>query len=303
MSKHIFALVVLALSYSFLYACDACSCTSMNSLDGQVLPNKQSFIGWSTSYIHQTNSEQSKINNISNSLFGAFKFSKSWQILAALPLQQNYLKEKEASWSSQVGLGDASVVLGYSPIFKKSMLKDYQQSLILRAGLKVPTGYYHVDNTSNANFGTKSFDFLLSAQYVYQKNNQGINLSVNSRINTKNKYAYKYGSRIDVSAFYFVQRTKNTLAYMPFFGASGEYNLKDTSNGFIREFSGGGAMYGITGFLLNFNSKFSLYSKIELPLVQNFSGINGPIYNTVKAQIQGVYFFNNKIISKKTKSE
>lgn len=298
MLKRFFALAVLVFSYSFLFACDACSCTSMNSLDGQVLPSKQSFIGWSSSYIHQTNSEQSRINNLSNSLFAAFRLGKSWQLMAALPLQQNYLKEKDATWSKQVGLGDASAMLAYTAAFKKASLKNFQQSLILRAGLKLPTGYYNIDNSSNSNFGTKSFDFLFNLQYVYQKNMQGLNLSFNGRINTKNKFEYKYGSRLDASAFYFVQRNKNTLAYMPFFGVSGEYNFKDHSNGFVREFSGGSAIYGITGFLLNFNTKFSLYSKIELPIIQNFTGITGPVYNTIKAQIQGAYFFNNRIKSK-----
>lgn len=299
MLKRFFALAVLSLSYSFLFACDACSSTSMNSLDGQVLPSKQSFIGWSTSYIHQTSSEETRINNLSNSLFAAYRFAKSWQLMAALPMQQNYLKEKNSNWSNQVGLGDVSFMLAYTQNFKKSTLKDTQQSLILRAGLKLPTGYYEIDNKANSNFGTKSFDFLINAQYLYQKNGQGLNLSLNGRINTKNKYNYLYGNRIDASAFYFVQRNKNTLAYMPFFGISGEYNFKDKSNGFVRDFSGGGAIYGITGFLLNFNNKFSLYSKLDLPLVQNFKGINGVVYNTVKAQIQGAFFFNNRIKSKK----
>lgn len=298
MLKQYIALAVLLLTFSYLFACDACSCTSMNSLDGQVLPSKQSFIGWSSTYIHQTNAQQSRINNLSHSLFGAFKIAKSWQLMAALPVQQNYIKESDAAWSKQFGFGDASVQLAYTLAFKKAALKNFQQSLIFRSGLKLPTGYYNIDNSSNANFGTKSLDFLFNLQYLYQKNMQGLNLSINARVNTKNKYAYQYGNRIDASAFYFVQRSKNTLSYMPFFGVSGEINFKDSSNGFIREYSGGSALYGISGFLLNFNSKFSLYSKIELPLVQNFKGINGEVYNSIKAQIQGAYFFNNRIKSK-----
>lgn len=285
----------LVLMYTAGYACDACSCTSMNSLDGQLLPSNKSFIGLNSGYVHQLDASSQRINNSSFGLFAAMSFAKRWQVLFSLPVQYNVIVPKDAPNSAQIGLGDASVVLSlmpYSTPMKKQLAS--KSTVVLRAGLKLPTGYYDKDNQETANLGTKSWDFLLSAQYIFERNEQGFNAVFNTRLNTVNPFDYRFGNRYDLSAFYFVKRKVKKHSYMPFVGVSGEWIEIDKSKGFYREQSGGKGLYGMGGLLWSINDKFSIYAKGELPIVQDYLSQEGNVYTNIRAQIQLTYFIPKK---------
>lgn len=302
MLKQIFALVFVCLLYMNAFACDACSCISMNSLDGQLLPSNKSLFGFSSNYVHQLNANEQKIHNMSYSLFGAYSFAKRWQVLVNLPLQQNLIVNNQEANTSQVGLGDASILLSYMPFTTKDENKKSKSTFILRGGIKLPTGYYDADNLATSNLGTKSVDFLFSTQYIFERNNQGLNVALNTRWNTQNKFDYKYGNRYDISAFYFVKRDVKKSAYMPFAGLSGEYIKTDQSNGFERTLSGGQALYGIGGFLWKWDNKLALFIRGELPIIQNFKSPDGNVFTNVRGQIQLSYFLKDKQkVSKKLK--
>ena len=303
MLKQIFALIVVSSLFFTAHACDACSCISMNNLDGQLVPNNKSLFGFSSNYVHQLNANKQRINNMSYSLFGAYSFAKRWQVLANIPVQQNVIVNPDTNNDHQFGFGDASLVLSYMAFStKEAPEKKSKSTLIVRGGIKLPTGYYDEDNLVTSNLGTKSFDFTLGAQYIFERNRQGLNVAVNTRLNTINKFDYRYGNRYDATAFYFVKRERKKSAYMPFVGASVEYIDHDLSNGFIRKLSGGQALFGTGGFLWKWDDKVALFAKGELPILQNYDSPDGNIYTNIRVQVQVSYYLKNKQkIAKKIK--
>jgi hypothetical protein len=277
-----------------LSACDACSCTSMNSLDGQLIPTNKSLFGFSTAYVHQLNAQNQRVNNLSNSLFGAFSFAKRWQILASLPIQQNFIRQKNEATETQYGLGDASLMVSYLALNRTSS-EGAKHKMIPRIGFKFPTGYYNQDLSENANLGTKSFDFLLSFQYILEKNQQGLNAMFNTRINTTNPYEYRFGNKFDISSFYFVKRNTKKASYMPFVGLTAEWIQHDMHNNFERKLSGGEGLYGFAGLAWNWDNKAALFFKGDMPVYQNYDSSDGKVFTNIRAQIQFTYFINKKI--------
>lgn len=301
MLKHIFALAMTIVVYQGLYACDACSCTSMNSLDGQLLPSNKSFLGISSSFVHQLNASEQRINNASYSLFAAYSFAKKWQVLLNLPFQQNVIIADQGPQSGQFGLGDFSGILSYQAFTTAAENKQRSTStLLLRTGLKLPTGYYNHDKVMTSNLGTKSWDVLFAAQYIFERESKGLNLAINGRLNTVNPYKYKYGNKYDFSAFYYVKGERAQKAYMPFVGLGGEWIQLDRSNGFLRKLSGGKALYGMGGFLLNWKETISIFAKGELPVVQDYLSQDGKVYTNIRAQVQLTYFPKKKAKPAKT---
>lgn len=295
MLKHIIALVLASALYSGALACDSCSGTSMNSLDGQLLPSTKTFIGYSSSYVHQIDATKQRINSASFGLFAAYSFAKNWQVLASVPVQLSVINRSKTSNQSQIGLGDASVLLSFKA-FSTSPKKEAKSksTLILRSGLKFPTGYYDDLNQVTSNLGTKSWDLLFSTQYIFERNKQGVNLSANAQVSTVNPFSYKFGNRFNLSSFYFVKRELKKQAYMPFVGVNGEWIGVDQSNGYKRELTGGKALYGLGGFVWKWNEKISIYAKGELPIVQDYMSQDGEIYANIRAQLQLTYFIKQK---------
>lgn len=294
MLKQSLVLALAIISYVNLSACDSCSGLSGSSLDGQLLPSNKSFFGVNTSFIHQLNGKSEKVNNVTYSLFGAYSFAQKWQLFATLPMHQRIIVAQESS-RSQFGVGDASLVLSYNVFSTPSSKASFSSSkLILRGGIKLPTGYYNIQNDLNDNLGTNSFDFLFGAQYIFEKNAQGLNTAINAKFNTGNNYNFRYGNKYDFSAFYYVKRTSKKTSYMPYFGAQVEFISYDVSNGFIRNLSGGYGLYAYGGFMLNWDNKVSIITKGELPMYQVYKTADGNLYTNVKAQIQVSYYIKNK---------
>ena len=257
-----------------------------------MLPSNKSFFGLNTSYVHQLNGKKEKLNTISYNAFFAYSFSKKWQVFANLPLHQRISSVTD---KSQVGLGDASLMVSYNAFTTLEDKASFSNSkLIVRGGLKFPTGYYNIDNDQYSSFGSNSFDFLLGAQYIFEQNSQGLNTAFNARINTVNKDNFRYGHKYDFSAFYFVKRNVKKSAYMPYAGLQSDYYQKDMSNDYVRNLSGGAGLYGLGGFLWNWDSKLSIITRIELPIYQNYNSADGHVYNNVKAQVQFTYYIKKK---------
>jgi len=292
MFKKIAFFAIGILSINNVFACDSCLGTSLNGLDGQLLPSNKSFFGLNTSYVHQLNGKKDKLNTISYNAFLAYTFNEKWQIFANLPLHHRI---SSSSDNSQVGLGDASLMLSYN-IFEtpKDKITFSNSKVIVRGGIKFPTGYYNLESDQYSSFGSKSFDFLFGAQYIFEMNSNGFNTAFNARINTLNKDDFRYGHKYDFSAFYFnkIKKTKN--AFMPYAGFLVDYYQKDLSNGFVRNLSGGEGLYGLGGFMWNWNSSFAIISRIEIPAYQNYQSADGKVYNNVKAQLQFTYYIKKK---------
>ncbi|MCD8528552.1 MAG: hypothetical protein LRY27_00875 [Chitinophagales bacterium] len=144
---------------------------------------------------------------------------------------------------------------------------------------------------------------FFSAIYIFERNKQGINLSANTRVNTVNKNAYKYGNKYDISSFYFVKRSFKALDYMPFVGLSAELISKDYSHNYVREKSGGKAVYTQFGAQFLIRNRWSFYVKGDIPLAQNYLNLEGNITTQARAQVQFNYLFSKKQTFKITNNE
>jgi hypothetical protein len=190
-------------------------------------------------------------------------------------------KNSDDGAKNMQGLGDITLLANYSLLHTRknnTANKTIEQQLWIGAGIKVPTGSYHVDLTDpNANIGdvnsqpgTGSTDFLLNAMYHISINKFGINTSANYKINTANKEKYQFGNRITFNSLGYYRIRVAGLSVLPNLGMLYEYsapnlfvkNSVDETGGYLLNASGG------VDVSLN---KLTLGVNIQVPVTQNFA--------------------------------
>lgn len=217
------ALVLVITGITATRACDICGC-GVGSYYLGILPeyNKR-FIG--LRYQHKALrthlgpfGERTPITADetyqSAELWGGWNFGTRFRVLAFVPYNFNK-RESQTGNGTKTGLGDIAV-MGYYKLFDhKGTLGERLliQSLWIGGGIKVPTGKYEPterlvvsESPNNFQLGTASTDFTLNAAYDIRYNDLGLNANVNYKINTENKYEYRYGNKF----------TSNLLVYHKF---------------------------------------------------------------------------------------
>lgn len=147
-------------------------------------------------------------------LWGGWNIGSKFRILAFVPFNFNE-RISQTGNGTKNGLGDIAVMAYYNLFQHSGTLGErlLVQSLWIGGGLKAPTGKYEPaerlaiqESPNNFQLGTASTDFTLNAAYDVRYNDFGINANVNYKINTENKYDYRYGNKF----------TSNVLAYYKF---------------------------------------------------------------------------------------
>ncbi|HKG05590.1 MAG TPA: hypothetical protein VKB19_03995 [Pedobacter sp.] len=229
-------------------ACDICGC-GVGSYYLGILPeyNKR-FIG--LRYQHKQLSthlgpfgERSPITADetyqSAELWGGWNIGTRFRVLAFIPYNFNQ-RESLTGSGSKNGLGDIALMAYYKIFDKMGSLGDrlLVQSLWIGGGVKAPTGKYEPserlaiqESPNNFQLGTASTDFTLNAAYDVRYNDLGINTNVNYKINTANKYDYRYGNKFTANAlFYYKFRIAEKLTLAPNAGVLYETAVKDVEN-------------------------------------------------------------------------
>lgn len=200
-------------------------------------------------------------------LWGGWNFGKKFRALAFVPYNFNK-RSSQASLGDKNGLGDIAL-MGYYNLFTSSTTlsrKLMVQSFWLGAGIKLPTGKYEAserlavqETPNNFQLGTASTDFTINAAYDVRLNDLGFNVNANYKLNTSNKYEYRYGNKFTTNAlFYYKFRLFHKLTLAPNAGLLYETAAKDVENDkYEMDVSGGYSTAVITGFELAM-SKFSL---------------------------------------------
>ncbi len=213
----------LLLLTSGAQACDICGC-GVGSYYLGILPEfNQRFVG--LRYQHKTlqthlgpQGERTAITSDetyqSTELWGGVNLGTRFRVLAFVPYNFNQRENQDARGSKN-GLGDIAL-MGYTRLFDRNGMlgsKLLVQSLWLGAGIKVPTGRYEPgerlavsESPNNFQLGTASTDFTLNAAYDIRYNDIGIDVNLNYKWNTANKFDYRYGNKF----------TSNMLAYHKF---------------------------------------------------------------------------------------
>jgi hypothetical protein len=292
--KRILLALALVHTFSQAWACDVCSFSGTNSLNGQLLQTNRSFaaVGWNN--VRQNSSDGRIYNNHFLNFAGAYAFKEKWQILAVLPLQHQYRKNAEDVIKT-TGLSDATISVTYNSFTTPSQkLKPGKHKLFNTAGFKLPTGRYSGDSPEFAPLGTGSFDWIVGSQYIFERKLMGINMSADLQLNMKNQNGFRYGNLYRITSFYFIKKTFGSTILMPFAGLTAETLAKDHSNGFIRNQSGGYGAFALVGLQTLINEKFSLFVRGDIPVWQDFKSFEGPVKANYRIQTQLSVLFNQK---------
>jgi len=291
MRKKITLAFLLAIfTFSASHACDICGC-GVGSYYIGILPDfNKRFIG--LRYQHKTLTthlgpfgERTPITADetyqSAELWGGWNIGKKFRVLAFVPYNFNE-RISQTGNGTKNGLGDIAL-MGYYNLFSKSTTvgqKLLVQSLFLGAGVKMPTGKYEPserlavsESPNNFQLGTASTDFTLNATYDVRLMDAGINLNVNYKINTANRYEYRYGNKFTTNALaYYKFRIAHALTIAPNAGVLYETAQKDTeSKKYEVATSGGYSLSAVAGIELAMD-RFSVGANYQNVRSQDLAG-------------------------------
>ncbi|MBE9661381.1 transporter family protein [Mucilaginibacter myungsuensis] len=269
--KKYFLLILITLSCLPAIACDICGC-GVGSYYLGILPeyNKR-FVG--LRYQHKTlmthlgplgertpNTADETYQSIE--LWGGWNIGNKFRVLAFIPYNFNDRKAQTGNGYKD-GLGDIALMGYYNAFNHRSTVgeKLLVQSLWVGAGVKAPTGKYEPnerlqvsESPNNFQLGTSSTDFTLNAAYDIRLMDLGLNLNANYKINTENKYAYRYGNKLTLNGLlYYKWRFFNKLSIGPNAGLLYETSQNDVESGkYTVDVSGGYALSLVGGIEANF---------------------------------------------------
>lgn len=272
-----------------LLACDICGCGVGSYYIGILPEYNKRFVG--LRYQHKTLQThlgpQGNVTPLSTDetyqsaeLWGGWNFGKRFRALAFIPYNFNQ-RNSQANSGKKQGLGDIAL-MGYYNLFTQSNMLNSKllvHSLWVGAGIKLPTGKYESserlliqENPNNFQLGTASTDFTLNAAYDIRLNDFGLNLNANYKINTENKYAYRYGNKLSTNALlYYKFRLFHQLTLAPNAGILYEAATKDIEQGkYEMDVSGGYSTALVTGFELAV-SKFSIGANYQNVIAQELA--------------------------------
>lgn len=283
--KKFVLMLFCACSAAQVFACDICGC-GVGSYYIGILPDfNQEIIGLR----HRYNSLRTHIgaggvtsylttNETYNTaeLWGGWNISSKWRVMAYLPVNFDE-KQNQGNTYRKNGLGDAGAHVFYALVNKrkKAGAKLFVQSLYVGAGIKLPTGRYDrlqkelaAETVNTFQLGTGSTDFSANVMYDARLNDAGINATAGYKINTANKYAYRYGNKLSASLQgYYKLRLKHNLAIAPNTGILYEAAALDADEGTKMDVSGGRMLMGTLGLEAVFN-KVSIGGSFQTPLSQ-----------------------------------
>jgi hypothetical protein len=271
MKKYII-LVFLGIASLPAVACDICGC-GVGSYYLGILPeyNKR-FIGLRYQHKKLTThlgplGERSPLTSDETyqtaELWGGWNMGTKFRVLAFVPYNFNN-RVAQTGDGYKSGLGDVAV-MGYYNAFSTRHtvgMKLLVQSLWVGAGIKAPTGKYEpnerlqsTESPNNFQLGTASTDFTLNAAYDLRLMDLGLNINANYKINTQNKYDYRYGNKLTTNALlYYKIRLFNAMTVSPNAGVLYETSQQDLENDkYTVDVSGGHVVSAIGGLEANFN--------------------------------------------------
>jgi len=273
--KKVLAFVFCLFSIAYeLRACDICGCGVGSYYIGLLPDFKKRFLGiryqyktlrshlgpgGTASYLTTDETYQTA------EVWGGWNIGKRFRVIGFVPVNFNS-RENQGVTMNKSGIGDIAVV-GYYQLLDRQggVLNDklLVQSLWIGGGIKVPTGRYepserkeNEDTPNNFQLGTASTDFTLNAMYDVRLMDAGINTNVSYKINTNNRYDYRYGNKFTANllAYYkFSVAGKFTIA--PNAGLLLETATKDTEAGKYQvDVSGGHSLLATGGFEATFST-------------------------------------------------
>lgn len=282
-------IIILVATTLGVKACDICGCGVGSYYIGILPEYNKRFIG--IRYQHKTLQthlgplgERTPLSTDetyqSAEVWGGWNLGKKFRILAFVPYNFNK-KVSQSLNGDKNGLGDIAV-MGYYNLFNKSGSVGNNllvQSLWLGAGVKAPTGKYEPserlavqESPNNFQLGTASTDFTFNIAYDIRLQDLGLNANVNYKVNTENKYEYRYGNKLTTNVLaYYKFRIAKTFTIAPNAGVLYETSAKDVENNkYEVNVSGGYSLAAVVGAEVAFD-KFSFGANYQNVSAQNLA--------------------------------
>ncbi len=286
--KKIFLLPFFFFFVTAAQACDICGCGVGNNYIG-ILPDFQKHI---VGLRYRSNSMLTHIGAGGTSTYltakeiyrtmeawSGWNLGSNFRLMAAVPYSFNE-KQNATGKSNKSGLGDITLSGYYQFLNNRQNLNSNLliQSLWLGGGIKLKTGAYNPADKSSSNsnvnlfqLGTGSTDFILSGMYDIRLQDAGINVSSHYKINTANKFDYRYGNKFSLNAqAYYKLRINNKLMIAPNTGVQVERSQTDIDKDISVSASGGNLAMATAGVEIAF-AKIAIGANMQIPLAQNLA--------------------------------
>ncbi|SEM04059.1 hypothetical protein SAMN05216436_101234 [bacterium A37T11] len=293
--KKLIILSILLSSGTFrLLACDICGC-GVGSYYIGILPDfSKRFLGiryrYSSLQTHLgVNGERTAITADEDyhiaELWGAWNLGSRFRVMAVLPYNINHREVAGAGTTGDKnGVGDVAL-MGYFKLFEgvhsTASNRLFVHSLWIGAGVKLPSGTYdnsersaeNADSPNNFQLGTGSTDVTFNVAYDARLMDVGMNVNMLYKVNTNNKYDYRYGNKWTGNALlYYKFLIKQKLRIAPNAGVMVESAVQDREyHTFSVSQSGGHVTSGVFGAEIGLG-RFSAGINYQKPISQSLAG-------------------------------
>lgn len=232
-------------------------------------------------------------------VWGGWNIGNRFRVLGFVPFNIN-ARENQGETMRKSGIGDIAVVGYYRLLNDQHTVLNSKllvQSLWIGGGIKLPSGKYepterleNEDTPNNFQLGTASTDFTLNAMYDVRLMDAGINTNVSYKINTTNKYDYRYGNKFTANLLgYYKFRVAPQVSIAPNAGILYETAGKDHEDKkFAVDVSGGYSLMGTVGVEATF-STFSAGANFQPVISQELAG--GSVKAGNRAMVHVTYLF------------
>ncbi len=272
-------------------ACDICGC-GVGSYYLGILPDfSDKFIGvryqskMLTTHLGPTGNRTPLTSDEtyqSMEVWGAWDFGSRWRIMAIFPYNFNTRKIEQGNVRGEKhGLGDVVAILNYK-LFESRVTtvndKFLAHSLWVGTGVKGPTGKYEdgeqimPNSPNNFQLGSGSTDFMFNAAYDVRLMDLGINVNTSYKLNTGNRYDYRYGNKFTGNVLgYYKFNVKDKVRIAPNVGLLYETQPQDMLyNKYEVYQSGGDLLSNVVGVEINVG-QISFGANYQIPLNQNLA--------------------------------
>lgn len=258
--------------------CDVCSSVSNGfnlDISGQQTTNSVGigyrFIPFKNST--EANSNLSMINMVD--VYGSYSPVKNFVIISSLSYIHSIIKEQELK-STFSGLGDMSLLFNYKALSKSpEKNSNIKHELSFVAGIELPTGKYvnDVDNLPLQQTGSRSVDFLAGVNYQVSLGDWWISNSNILKINTTNKYDYRFGNSYwsAIYAAYSLKKTKHLIR--PMIGIDALHQQRNVKEDIYQNMTGGTLLRSVAGTSYKVKD-FQISLLTQIPIYQGMNNIN-----------------------------
>lgn len=202
-------------------------------------------------------------------------FNSNWMVTAVVPIE----KTSSNLEGDEIGLSDISI-LGHFIYHPDFGLEDSPITLLIGAGIKIPTGNYdrkHDDGDRmeiDHQIGSGSVDYILNGSCFYQLKDFTIGADLYGKMNSKNKYDEKLGNWFSASgtvSYDAYRNDEDLIGLIAIGGLRYEYKGENTTeNSITDKLSDFASVFGNIGFQVIYQ-EIKLNVSALVPINQNKS--------------------------------